>query len=554
MGMWWPRRARIPSVGVLLGVWLPVMCFVVLAWNRRWMSDDGYINLRIVHNVLHGHGPVFNVGERAEAATSPAWIAVLSLARIPLWFMDPAWVAVLVGIALASLGIALAVLGARRWWSSLGRQASIPLGVLVLIALPAMWDFASSGFETGLCFAWLGGCWWVTVRRLDGEPPALHRPFWAPVLIGLGPLVRPDFAIFTLVFAISYTVASQRTRRGAVLGLAAGLALPVGYQIFRMGYFGMLVPNTALAKEAGRALWGRGRLYVDAYLDITLLLVPLVVIAAVVLIFAWRSRPSLRHTIVALAPVLGGLLHALYVMRVGGDFIFARLLLPATFTVLLPGAAVPMPPRRFLQGALLAAAGAWVIFSSAQPPYEPRTQVEAFYFGDLRAAFVERTGNPDPVTLDDFAVVGGSFWSREAVPGQMVAVLSGRAVPADRPIIVSGVVGMVSVRLWGTHVADDFALAEPIGSHMAAGPPGRAGHEKRMEWFWLEARFGTGEDPAADVAAARRALACGKLAELVEAVDDPMTPGRFVNNLLGAVHRTSLRIPVNPFEAERRFC
>ena len=34
--------------------------------------------------------------------------------------------------------------------------------------------------------------------------------------------------------------------------VAAAVAFPVAYQVFRMAYYGVLVPNTALAKEAGR--------------------------------------------------------------------------------------------------------------------------------------------------------------------------------------------------------------------------------------------------------------------------------------------------------------
>ncbi len=43
------------------------------------MDDDGFINLRIVRNWIHGHGPVFNVDERVEAATSPLWLGLLAL-------------------------------------------------------------------------------------------------------------------------------------------------------------------------------------------------------------------------------------------------------------------------------------------------------------------------------------------------------------------------------------------------------------------------------------------------------------------------------------------
>lgn len=54
--------------------------------------------------------------------------------------------------------------------------------------------------------------------------------------------------------------------------------------------------------------------------------------------------------------------------------------------------------------------------------------------------------------------------------------------------------------------------------------------------------------------AARQALGCGQLKELMDSVDQPMTFGRFFDNLIGAVSRTSLRIPADPIAAAKRFC
>ena len=43
---------------------LPVLLLAVLGWSRRWAADDAYIDFRVVDNLLHGLGPVFNAGER----------------------------------------------------------------------------------------------------------------------------------------------------------------------------------------------------------------------------------------------------------------------------------------------------------------------------------------------------------------------------------------------------------------------------------------------------------------------------------------------------------
>ena len=74
---------RVPgqSLTPILPVALPVAAFGWAAWNRRWMSDDGFIYLRVVDQLLAGNGPVFNIGERVEIATSPLWVAMLTLAE-----------------------------------------------------------------------------------------------------------------------------------------------------------------------------------------------------------------------------------------------------------------------------------------------------------------------------------------------------------------------------------------------------------------------------------------------------------------------------------------
>jgi arabinofuranosyltransferase len=59
---------------------------------------------------------------------------------------------------------------------------------------------------------------------------------------------------------------------------------------------------------------------------------------------------------------------------------------------------------------------------------------------------------------------------------------------------------------------------------------------------------------SADVAAARRALGCGAIAELRASVREPLTLRRFWDNLVGSVARTRLVIPGDPHAAEARFC
>lgn len=104
---------------------------------------------------------------------------------------------------------------------------------------------------------------------------------------------------------------------------------------------------------------------------------------------------------------------------------------------------------------------------------------------------------------------------------------------------------------------DPIGLAYPLAAH-SERIPGRVGHDKRLPDAWIFADRGDGELPAgldpAGVAAARRALGCGQLAELRAATRDPMTPDRFWRNITGSWERTSFRFPNDPVLAERELC
>ena len=163
------------------------------------------------------------------------------------------------------LGVVFVMLGAARLYapSLLGRRALLlPAGALVYIAVPPARDFATSGLENGLVLAYLGLLWWMMVcwsqQRADGEP-RVHRPALAFVA-GLSVLVRPELALIGGLALVMMLVAARGWRRRLLIVVAGGL-LPVAYQIFRMGYYGLLVPGTALAKDASGKKWAQGFVY-----------------------------------------------------------------------------------------------------------------------------------------------------------------------------------------------------------------------------------------------------------------------------------------------------
>jgi arabinofuranosyltransferase len=577
-----PPSARAVASVVLLAA--PVVVLVVAAWTHRGMGDDGFINLRVVRQILDGHGPVFNQGQRVEAFTSPLWIALLTVVDL-LLPLRLEWIAVGMGIALLGVGMALATIGAVRLHSSIHNGwIFAPAGSAVVMALAPFWLQAPNGQEMGLSLAWLGACCfllgsWARGRRRLGAGGAF--------VLGLGPLVRPDLTIFTIMFLVVVLVGGIEERWTSRVRTAAwALAFPVGYEIFRMGYYGVLVPNTALAKSAGGSRWDLGLTYLRDTIDPYWLWVPLVALALGVavpaIVASARARPDLtyawpgqhRRLLVFAAFIIAGLASVLYVVKIGGDYVHGRLLLPALFGLLAPFAAVPL--RRAYVGVLVVVPWAIVCTLWLRSPADRHVPI---------------SGPEHAVTLQDFGWRPGDKNLRWFTgPGLYVGSRRIMAIPkrGSRPTVVSFGIGIGSYALGpDVDVLDVLGLAEPIAAHETLRRRGYPGHEKILPAPWIAALVTDPRSPlnATDfpkapppisvgfktavlldqddprgrpfderVDAARATLSCPRLRRFVASYTDRLTFRRFMSNIGHAVGNTTLKIPTEPDDARRALC
>jgi arabinofuranosyltransferase len=381
----WGGREWTAAISFLIGTVAVTTFFAIGAWQRRWIADDGLIVLRTLRNLFAGNGPVFNAGERVEANTSTAWTYLL-------WFW--AWVtdgqleyvALWVALVLSVASIPVAMYGTARLMGTRlggitgdGYTLLLPLGAIIYIALPPARDFATSGLENGLCIFWAATLWCLLVswsrrpsRRRSGDDgtrwgaaATLFLAFWA----GLAPLIRPELAIVGGIALMLVFLAplGWRMRVGVVVVAAV---LPVGYQIFRMGYYALLVPNPAVAKDASGSKWHQGFLYLANLFGPYTLLLPVILafVAGIVLIVGVRlrrsrptaaaptpARPQSRRERVAgwsarlqtpsavvIAVLLAGAVVFVYWLRQGGDFMHGRVLLTPLFILLLPLMVIPV--------------------------------------------------------------------------------------------------------------------------------------------------------------------------------------------------------------------
>jgi hypothetical protein len=351
------------------------------AWRRQWVSDDAFITFRYAENLFRGLGLVFNPGERVEGYSNFLW--TLSTALGLRLGADPERWTIHVGIACY-----LAAIATLAWNAWTARRDSQELAVAVpiaagLAALHSDWNcFATGGLETSL-FALEGTLLYVTLAR---SPITAGRALASGVIVGLMSLTRPDGPIFAASACLYVLIAEPRRIRTLALLLAACLALWVPYTVWRVGYYGDFFPNTYYAKSGGMAWYSQGAFYVSLYFTKYWVLF----VGFLLAVAAWARkglRPGPGHgpaTLVTLDPwrrrallaVTLALPYMAYVVRVGGDFMFARFLIPVTpfLLVLTELGAGRLWPGRVLAQSIAAGAAAAAIFLTPYPLPKDRYQ------------------------------------------------------------------------------------------------------------------------------------------------------------------------------------
>ena len=585
-------------------------------WQRRWISDDGLIVLRTVRNLLAGHGPVFNAGERVEANTSTLWqyliylVALFSDARLEMIAM---WLALIFTTAALAISV-WATAGLHR-----GRPGLLllPVGGIIYLALPPARDFATSGLEWGLSLLWISVLWWLLVRWIRPRATGRHHltgpgPDTATYLLafwcGLSWLVRPELALYGGLAGIVLLVTARSWGQAAGI-LAVALPVPAAYQIFRMGYYGLITPHTAVAKSASDSEWARGWDYVQDLTGPYGLWLALGIGVLIAGIAAWRvtagqggvaradaagenavgedvaprqapvaertgrMRPRTPLGIIVLI-VLAALLHFLYVIRVGGDFMHGRMLLLPLFALLLPIAVVPVldlhrfSPRHDLPLIIgVVAVGWWavlVLLDGHELDWEEEYADELGIVDerDFWTYATNREQGDPPLLAEDFLATDrmnnfadGARWAVDGHEGTMLLIGIGEEpgfswittprIPLDSdlnhlaPPVSFINLGMTSMNTpLEMRVLDTVGLSTPLAARQPRDEDGRVGHDKwlPLEWQIADSPADIGQLPPwvdrETTALARQALRTPEIAELLASYRAPLTPQRFLDNIV----------------------
>jgi hypothetical protein len=255
--------SRVPAWLAWAVLVVPATAFVLgILMVLEFIKDDAYISFRYAHNLVTGHGLVFNTGERVEGITNFLW--TLLLAPFEALHCDLFQVCEVLGTA---LGLACLLVTARLTaWASSDRLAggfSYLWSAVWLSSSSSFVLWAKSGLEQPLAsFLPIAGAYvlWTARAQAEGDgaapigkPPGVlaRRYLQAGLILGAGCITRPELHLMAIIVALPLAVDIVRRRsitRAEWLFAAGVLAVTVPCHAFRLAYYGSLVPNTFYVK------------------------------------------------------------------------------------------------------------------------------------------------------------------------------------------------------------------------------------------------------------------------------------------------------------------
>ena len=299
---------------------------VLLGWMTHvawFMTDDAFIGFRYAHNLVEGHGLVFNPGEYVEGYSSFLWVLELAaLWGVFGWRLEHTapWL---------SVACTVGTLAAMLWW--VARLPGLPqrrlvgwmaLGLVCSSATFAEWTWAG-GLETRQFTMFIV----LAVVGLTLYPEHRRTLLGVSLSLAAAALTRPEGPLFAACCFGWYagqrrvdTGTWRRDWRGVAWLVGPFVVLVAAHYLFRYAYYGEWLPNTYYAKYVRPWYEMGGRYLGVAAVDTGLyLLLPL---AGLALVREWQAHRKLIYAL----PLLCIGLHMAYIARIGGDLFGYRMI------------------------------------------------------------------------------------------------------------------------------------------------------------------------------------------------------------------------------------
>lgn len=302
-------------------VLLLVSGFVLTVVIGAWQCDDAYITFRVVDNVIHGFGPVWNVGERVQVFTNP--LMMMSLSALSAVTREVYFTSLAFSVITSSAAVGILAFRVSR------SRVGTAFALLVLVLASPFVTYSTSGLENCLIFLLSALFFW---EYFKSERHDVHSLALLTVWFSLSLVNRMDTALLLAPALLFAYVTNERVGWWKTAAVAAVGMMPfIAWEAFALIYYGFPFPNTAYAKLSTgippseylvRGAW----YYVMSFVQSPTVIATILLGSVAIL---------LERRLKSIVPLAGIALYLVYIVRIGGDFMRGRFFTAPLFVVLL---------------------------------------------------------------------------------------------------------------------------------------------------------------------------------------------------------------------------
>lgn len=325
---------KILNSNVLSGIASICAGLFVFSNSQIFIVDDAYIFVRYAKNFVYHGQLVFNLGERVEGITSFLWTMVLAFNEFFFKIRYENFVVLISWLIIALLGF-------RIW--SLYRKIEQPwLGFLSFLLLISNKNFiisSTNGLESGLygylLFEMIFAFWERKITK-------------SFIISGLVFLTRPEGVVFGL-FVLGIVLIINQYNQSILRNFLPYLAILISISIFRLLYYGQVLPNSLIAKSVPWQFLGYGLahavIYIYRFAKSNILFVSIVLFSLLyILNICIRSISSAGTR----RKLLIGIKESIFIDQEFTTIVLSLMIVLYSFVVVMPNGGDWMPAFRLL--------------------------------------------------------------------------------------------------------------------------------------------------------------------------------------------------------------
>ncbi|MFH1729249.1 MAG: hypothetical protein ABIA04_12615 [Pseudomonadota bacterium] len=269
---------------------LSILLFTIVFFLNAWVTDDAFISFRTVDNFVNGHGLTWNIIERAQAYSHPAWLFCISFLYL---FTNEVFYT---SIFFSYLLCLLTLFFLYYYFYKKEEYYKPSLLILLLISSKAFIDYSSSGLENPLSYLLATIFFTSFLKNGNLDKFKKYRNiFFYFFIASLAYFNRPDSILLYSVPCLYILFLNVKNINLKFIYTLILASLPITLWIsFSIIYYGFPLANTNYAKVVNVSLLPLYKIQfgVDYFLN-SIILDPLshiISIAALFLVYMKRNK------------------------------------------------------------------------------------------------------------------------------------------------------------------------------------------------------------------------------------------------------------------------